>query len=89
MLPCMRQAKTIVHVNLNVIRDNLRTGMCNPPITVKSRGQNVYAHAVEILGPSQLVYRPDKPLSCGARLWLETHAQVVCDGQPRPPITAA
>jgi hypothetical protein len=27
---------------------------------------------VEILGSSKLVYRPDKPLSCGAKVWIET-----------------
>jgi hypothetical protein len=31
---------------------------------------------VEIKGPSKLVYSPDKPLSCGARVWVETEAEV-------------
>jgi len=32
---------------------------------------------VEILGPSKVVYSEDKPLSCGAHVWIETQAQVV------------
>jgi len=27
------------------------------------------------------VYAPDKPLSCGAKVWIETEAEVICDGQ--------
>jgi hypothetical protein len=71
--------KTIIHVNKSVIRNNVRTGASDPPITVKAGGRNTYTRSVRIEGPSELVYRPDKPLSCGARLWLETTAPVICD----------
>lgn len=77
--PVGRPAKTIVHVNQHVIRANLRDGTQAPPITVKSRGRNTYARTVRIEGPCRLVYRPDHPLDCGARLWLETTAPVICD----------
>jgi len=43
---------------------------------VKEGKTNEYAHAVEINGPSKLVYSPDKPLSCGARVWIETDSEV-------------
>ena len=33
-------------------------------------------HEVEVLGPSKIVYRPDKPMSCGERVWIETEAEV-------------
>lgn len=46
-------------------------------ITVKRGKTNQYAHAVEILGPCRIIYRPDKPLSCGATVWIETEAEVV------------
>jgi hypothetical protein len=45
-------------------------------LTVKTYKSNVYAFEVEVLGPSRIVYRPDKPLSCGARCWIETDADV-------------
>ena len=42
----------------------------------RSSKSNEYAHEIEILGPSKIVYSPDKPLSCGARVWIETDADV-------------
>ena len=47
------------------------------PITVKTYNANLRAHRVSIDGPSELIYSPDRPLSCGARLWIETEARVV------------
>jgi len=32
---------------------------------------------VQILGESKVVYSPDKPLSCGAKVWIETDAEVI------------
>ena len=46
---------------------------------VKSGKTNRYAHEVRIEGPSKIVYRPDKPLSCGARVWIETYGEVELD----------
>ena len=66
----------------NVLELNTQLfGERNPTITVKTYKTNTYAHEVDILGPSKVVYSPDKPLSCGARLWIETHSEVVADGQ--------
>jgi len=73
--------KKIIHVNMHVIRKNQKKDERNPTITVKTYKTNTYAHEVDILGPSKVVYSPDKPLSCGARLWIETHSEVVADGQ--------
>ncbi len=65
-----------IHVNQHVIRSNTRHGLREPPITVKTYRENVLADRVSIDGPSDIVYRPDRPLSCGARLWVETKAPV-------------
>jgi len=73
--------KKKIHVNTHVIRSNQKTGNRNPVITVKTYKTNTYAHEVEILGNSKVVYSPDDPLPCGARLWIETDAEVVVDGQ--------
>lgn len=67
-----KPVKTVVHVNQHVIRKNKKTGANDPVLTVKVGKTNVYAHEVIIKGPSKIVYSPDKPLSCGARVWLET-----------------
>jgi hypothetical protein len=72
--------RKLIHVNHHVIRANRKTGASDPPITVKTYKGNTYASAVEILGPSKLVYQPDRPLACGAHLWIETTAPVVVDG---------
>ena len=40
-------------------------------ITVKTYKSNEYASSVSINGPSVVVYSPDKPLSCGAKVWIE------------------
>ena len=68
--------KTIIHVNQHVIRSNRKTGASDPVLTVKTYKSNTYAHEVEILGPSKVVYSEDKPLSCGAHVWIETQAEI-------------
>jgi hypothetical protein len=68
---------TRVHVNRHTLARNRKTGRHDPAITVKTSRSNTYAHEVEIKGPSRVVYRPDKPLACGAVLWVETRSEVV------------
>ena len=69
--------KTIIHVNQHVIKANSKNGTDDPVLTVKTYKSNTYAHDVEIKGPSRVVYSPDKPLSCGAKVWIETESEVV------------
>ena len=66
---------------MHKIRANKKHGTKEPVITVKTYKTNTYAHEVEILGESKVVYSPDKPLSCGARVWIETDAEVKVDGK--------
>lgn len=68
--------KTIIHVNQHVIRANNKYGTNDPVLTVKTYKSNTYAHEVNIKGESKVVYSPQKPLSCGAYVWIETHAEV-------------
>jgi hypothetical protein len=68
--------KTIIHVNQHEIKANTKNGTNNPVLTVKTYKSNTYAHRVKINGESEIVYSPDKPLSCGARVWIETQADV-------------
>jgi len=69
--------KTIIHVNQHVIKSNRKNGVEDPVLTVKTYKENRYAHEVEINGPSKVVYSPDKPLSCGAHVWMETQSEVI------------
>jgi hypothetical protein len=68
--------KTIVHVNQHAVKRNAKTGSREPVLTVKTYKSNTYAHEVSIDGPSLVVYSPDNPLPCGARVWIETQAKV-------------
>lgn len=70
------KAITRVHINQHVIRNNLKTGARDPVITVKHGKTNTYAHEVDIEGSCTVVYSPDKPLSCGARVWIEARGKV-------------
>ena len=68
--------KTIIHVNQHVIKANAKNNLSDPVLTVKTYKSNDYAHEVEIAGASRIVYSPDNPLSCGAKVWIETEAEV-------------
>ena len=65
-----------IHVNQHKIRSNKKHNLNEPVITVKTSKSNDYAHEVEINGPSKVIYSPDKPLSCGAKVWIETESEV-------------
>ena len=70
--------KTIIHVNQAVIRANRVKGENNPPLIARTYLGSTPCHEIEIRGPSKIVNRPHKPLPCGARVWIETTAPVVC-----------
>ena len=72
--------KTRVHVNQHVIKKNAKTGSRDPVLTVKTYKSNDYGSEVSIDGPCRVVYRPDNPLSCGAKVWIETEAGVTVLG---------
>lgn len=55
---------------LKLIRHDL------PVFTVQTSRGPIHGTSVDIRGASRLVYSPGKPLSCGARVWIETKAEV-------------
>ena len=71
--------KKIIHVNQHIIKANRKHGEDNPVLTCKTYKDNTYAHEVYIEGPSRIVYRPNKPLSCGAHVWIETEATITVE----------
>jgi len=70
-----------IHVNQHVIKANAKNGENNPIFTIKQGGKNTYAHNVKVKGEMELVYSPDKPLSCGAKVWIETRGNIEVDGE--------
>ena len=78
--------KKYIHVNMHKIRSNKKHNQDEPVITVKQGRKNTYGYAVEILGPSKVVYGGnEKPLlPCGARVVIETEAEIIIyDERPR------
>ena len=73
--------KKIIHVNQHKIKSNRKNNVCEPVITVKTYKGTTYGKDIEIYGSARLVYRPDKPLACGAHVWLETRDKVIVDGK--------
>ncbi len=71
-------AKTTINVNRNKIRDNKnkKPDLQVPVISVKRKNTNTYGFSVKINGPCEIIYRPEKPLSCKAALWIETFASI-------------
>jgi len=67
-----------IHVNQHIIRSNNKKDTREPVITVKSGKQNIYCDRVLLDGLAEVVYSPDKPLSCGAKVWIETSDTVEC-----------
>jgi len=70
-----------IHVNQHVIKANAKNRENNPIFTIKQGGKNTYAHNVKVKGEMELVYSPDKPLSCGAKVWIETKGDIEVDGK--------
>jgi hypothetical protein len=73
--------KTIIHVNQHVIKSNFKNKENNPVLTCKTYKENAYASEVLILDANgievaKIIYSKDKPLSCGAKVWIETNNQI-------------
>ena len=71
------KALTRICVNQHHIRSNSKHGTNKPVVRVESGRNTRYYHDLEILGSCRIVYRPDKPLSCGAKVWIEVQPGVM------------
>lgn len=81
--------KTIIHVNQHIIKANAKTGGRDAPLTVKDYKQNRRASTAKIIHDgkviAEIVYSPDKPLSCGARVWISTECEVQTEDESANP----
>lgn len=69
---------TRIHVRRDIIAKDKKTGLVGNAVGVETTGQRKrYGVSVTINGPSRIIYRPEKPLKCGAKCWIETMAPVV------------
>lgn len=74
--------KRIIHINQHIIKSNHKTGAREPVITCKTYKDNTYAKSVVVLDKHgeeacKVIYSPDKPLSCGAKVWIETNNEII------------
>jgi len=72
--------KKRIHVNQHHIRINKKEGSSLPVLTCKTYKENIRGNRIAIHQDgkyvAEVIYSPDKPLSCGATVWIETHADV-------------
>ena len=69
--------KTLIHVNQHKIRSNCKNNSNEAVLTCKTYKSNTYAHEAVIYGQdgleaARVIYSPNKPLSCGAKVWIQT-----------------
>ena len=74
-----RRMKQIIHINQHNIKYNrkVESSERKPVITCKTYKNNEYHHSLDLVCMESgkvlgsLIYSPEKPLSCGANVWLE------------------
>jgi hypothetical protein len=68
-----------VHVDRRILAQNLKRNKNAPALTIQTARGAIKAGVVEMLGTCRLVQAGRsalKPLSCGARVWVETRGEV-------------
>lgn len=65
-----------IHVNQHMIRDDRKHGGAQPVISVVTSNGVLHGRRVTVVGPSEVIYSPDRPRKCGARVWIETRSPV-------------
>ena len=73
--------KTKIHINQHHIKANAK-GSNLPVITVKDYKQNRKANHAAVVDSEgkplvKVIYSPDNPLPCGAKVWVETELEVI------------
>ncbi|MDY7008084.1 MAG: helix-turn-helix domain-containing protein [Cyanobacteriota bacterium] len=73
---CRHCGKNTIHFNRPNIGINKNNQNTELHVVSAKRGSENLAkgHEIDIHGPCRIVYRPEKPHSCGATVWIETLA---------------
>ncbi len=69
--------KTKITVNRHKIAKNKKTASQEPVLSCRTYKSLDYANEIEIKGPCRLIYSPEKPLSCGATVYITTESEVI------------
>jgi hypothetical protein len=70
-----------IHINQHKIKAN-KSKPYEPVISCKTSKENIYGNNIKVLDAegnvvAEVIYSPDKPLSCGAKVWIETKNQII------------
>ena len=87
-------SRKILHVNRNVLQSNAKHGANEPPIRLQEGSQVSYAHEIDMVDENgrvvlSFIYRPNDPLPCGGKLWIETDLECRLKMQPTETRVAA
>jgi len=73
--------KKIIHINRNIIQYNTKHNTNFPVVRIQYGKDIVYCKSVKWDGPSEMIYDPENPLKCGAKLWIETESELEITGE--------
>lgn len=65
-----------IHINGALLREAKKGRKAVKPISIQTSKGAKIAKSVNVDGPSRLVFSPNRRLSSGAVLWIETKAEV-------------
>ena len=71
------KSPTRITVNQHLIKSNKKNKKNEPVVRIQQGDRVNYCHDIEITGKCRIVYSPNKPLSCGARVWIEVESAVI------------
>lgn len=66
----------IIHINRQVIQHNAKYNKQLPVCRIQIGSVIKYSMGVNIQGPSRMIYSPNKPQPCGAKVWIETESKL-------------
>jgi hypothetical protein len=52
-------------------------------VSVVRKDRVTWVYGVQLLGNARIVYRPGRPLTCGARLWIEADDAIITDSDEK------
>jgi hypothetical protein len=64
-----------LHVDRHIIAKDRKTGVRTAAITIQTSKGSIKTKFVHVNGPCSFLY-PEKPLPCGARVYIETKSEV-------------
>lgn len=74
--------KKKIHVNQHNIKYNSKENIDKKPVlTCKNYKENKYGNNIKIYDKdgyicAEIIYSPEKPLNCGAKVWIETENKI-------------